>query len=129
MKAEYGMSIEVSPNNWKKMNLFLDAKDGETPHQLMDRVEDEVESWFAKRLPRSSSSIMESALQNAARPMEIKVENQPREERIKLLMEDMKKCTTLPKPDGLESYRTFALQYPETTLLYNELHEKLIMTP
>lgn len=48
------------------------------------------------------------------------------EETIRALSENMMKCTTLPKPDGLESYRTFALQYPETTLLYEQLHQKLI---
>jgi hypothetical protein len=121
MKAEYGMSVEVGPNNWKKMNLILDAKDGETPHQLMDRVEDEVESWFAKRFKPSNDlpeDVRQSIINNTrVIPVEKPI---PEQERLAIMIGDILKCEKLEGDDGLLSYKSFVdrARKPDITKAY-----------
>ena len=126
MKAEYGLSVEISPNNWRKMNLILDAKDGETPHQLMDRVEEEVDSWFAKRFRPSATDI--SLANRLANDSVIPVEKPiPELERLAIMIADILKCTTLEGDDGLLSYESFVRREnkPDITGAYNLMLKKL----
>jgi hypothetical protein len=108
MKAEYGMSVEIGPNNWKKMNLVLDAKDGETPHELMDRVENEVESWFAKRFLQTLDTGFGPGIQSDGNLPQIPVDKPiPEQERLAIMIGDILKCEQLEGDDGLLSYKSF----------------------
>lgn len=49
MKAEYSISKEIIPGDWRRMNLSLDAREGETEKEFMDRVAGTVDSWFEQR--------------------------------------------------------------------------------
>lgn len=49
MKAEYGMSVLIAPDDWRRPSLTLDALPGETPEQLLTRTADTVEKWFKER--------------------------------------------------------------------------------
>lgn len=49
MKAEYGISKEVALNDWRKINLILDAKEGESVKELLTRAANEGDEWFKQR--------------------------------------------------------------------------------
>lgn len=95
--------------------------DNEIPEEAFLKAQIMVQQGYAAMNPSYKKEYTAESIVAA-------IQSEPKltkEETINTLSEKMRECTTLPKPDGLESYRTFALQYPETTELYEELHQKL----
>jgi len=110
MKAEYGISKEISPGDWRKMNLIMDAYPEETPEHLMDRVANTIDTWFEQRFTPSEnrdSLLPESTL-----------EKQNIEEvRVSSLVQAMERCSELGGPEGIDSFRKMAETDPNPMVL------------
>lgn len=125
MKAEYGMSVELSPSNWRKANLILDGKNGETAEQLLDRTANTVEQWFNKR---HATQTMYEQPHNPYPTTVVPTEKPiPEEQRVAILLADILACTELPKPKGLLSYENLvkSANKPDITAAYNLMLKKL----
>lgn len=107
MKAEYGMSVQIAPDVWKKAAITLDGLPGETEEQLLTRTANIVENWFRERY---------YAKQEAPQPpLEIPIINRVDQRLIELiedaksineLMSYSKQCTAGPTQEAfLKKYR------------------------
>lgn len=110
MKAEYAISKEISPGDWRKMNLIMDAYPEETPEHLMDRVSNTVDAWFEQKFTSSEKG-------NSLLPEATLEKKTSEDARIEALIQDMEKCEKLDGPEGIDSFRKMAETDPNPMVL------------
>lgn len=131
MKAEYGISKEVAPGDWRKINIILDAAyEGETPEQLMDRAANTVDAWFEQRYstPIRSQHLIATEIAAFERIADIAIDRTPQSVRDKILEEQMLKEDCLRLPDGtggLLSWSTLVNSNPALRPAYDKRMKEL----
>lgn len=123
MKAEYGMSIEIGPSNWRRARLILDGKDGETAEQLLDRTADTVEGWFNRRHSDGPTAEQSNAMNPYPITPVIAAEKPlPEDQRIASLIADIYSCQELKV---LESYKLIVKTNQSLQEAYDQMLKKL----
>lgn len=106
MKAEYGISLQITDGQWKKATLTLEESDrlkGETPEEFLTRTASTLEGWFAEKVKASHPA-------QTAPGGEIVIGE--RKTRAEIILEGIQTCKDLTV---LKSYSLMARQ-DETTL-------------
>lgn len=111
MKAEYGISLQVTDGQWKKASLTLEESDrlnGETPEEFLTRTASTLEGWFKSRseTPPPGAPAGELPVINRA------------DERRQWLIED---ATTVPELLNVDMFGASAT----TIVLFQKRLEKL----
>jgi hypothetical protein len=123
MKAEYNISKTVGHDDWRGMRLILDGEEGETPKELMNRTRQELDEWFFANF---GGGLIAQQIIPTIIP-EIPVEKVvPEGERMQIIIADIEKCTTIPKPEGIDSYYSLAKQHPSVMAAYEKRKSELV---
>lgn len=110
MKFEYGISIQVGENIWKRGNLTLDGKEGESPEDLMNRVAHTLESWFEDKGRGNMAAY--------GTPLSSVIESQRgRGNPIEGLVEDINSCTDIKV---LDTYKLLVRGNDQLTAAYEK---------
>lgn len=116
--AHYENGVIVA--QWVSVEMALDAANGESPLDALDRSQALVDQWYkSKNLPFENNTVP------PAPPPIINVQRTSEDVRIAELVRDIYACTQLSGDNGLWSYSKLATTCEEAKLAYEVMGKKL----
>lgn len=112
----------------KKVTMDIILQEGDTPEKALDYALETVTAWNESTKKSKDGWERITDLPASLKPtVTIQAEPQlPEDQRLQFIIADIEKCTTIPKPDGIDSYYSLAKQYPPIMEAYEKKKAELV---